>query len=963
MKKDLWQRAEELFHAALELSPEARRDFLYQACGEDIELRRQVETLLSQDEQAGSFLEKPALAGAIAEEFHMIGKTLGHYRISSQIGKGGMGEVFQAKDQVLGRDVAIKLLPGEFAQDADRVSRFQREAKVLASLNHPNIAAIYGLEKSGETNFLVLELVEGETLAERIKAGSVSVEESLKLALQIAEALEAAHEKGVIHRDLKPANIKVTPDGKVKVLDFGLAKAFAGEQADMNLSDSPTLSAAATRQGIILGTAAYMSPEQAKGKAVDKRADIWAFGCVLYEMLTGQAAFQGEDITEILASVVKGEANLDLLPANLNPRVREAITRCLHKDLRRRYQGISDASYEIGQALAIPGGILTPPVTTAEPRNRLRIMLPWIAATAILGVIIGGLVVWKFRPAEPHDVISSEFSLPDGQQFADLYTSSSLDVSRDGKQVVYSAAKGLYIRSVSELTAKPIAGIEEKTFAPFFSPDGKWIGYFTGPDFGKLKKIAVGGGAPEVLCNASGRGWWDEDGTIIYATGDDIMRVSAEGGTPESILNLKSGSLSRPQMLPDGKSLLYTSRPNNGQPKIIVQTLKSGQAKELFTGLEAQYVPTGHIIYRLPNNNNLFAVQFDLAGLNIKGQSASILEGIAQYAISQSGTLAYIPVKPGAAAATKILAWVNREGKEEALPVPPNNYHKIRISPDGKQVALEVTTPNANIWVWDIIGKNMRPLTSDEGTSNASPLWTIDGKRILYTWDRKNVFRGGGVYWKAADGTGEVEKLASVAGRGLFPCSLSPDGKSLVLWEIVWSPTLHQAIGMLSMEGDHAMRELLHDEKYSVQAPRVSPNGRWMAYESYESGKPEIYVCSFPDAKKGTLKISTNGGNSPLWSPDGRELFYNNVDLTMAVPVETEPQFRINGMPAVLFRGTAGKDLGPMWADMANFTYWDIDPDPKHLRFLTVKDLTEAPRRIHIVVNWFEELKRHFPTK
>jgi eukaryotic-like serine/threonine-protein kinase len=653
----------------------------------------------------------------------MIIKTLGHYQITSQLGKGGMGEVFQAKDQVLGRDVAIKVLPGEFVRDADRVSRFQREAKVLASLNHPNIAAIYGLEKSGETNFLVLELVEGETLADRIKAGSISVEESPKLAMQIAEALEAAHENGVIHRDLKPANIKVTPDDKVKVLDFGLAKAFAGEQADMNLSDSPTLSAAATRQGIILGTVAYMSPEQAKGKAVDKRADIWAFGCVLYEMLTGQAAFQGEDITEILASVVKGESNLSLLPANLHPRVREAITRCLQKDLRRRYQGITDASYEIAQALAIPGGILTQPVKIAQPRNRLKIMLPWIMATAILCVTIGVLVIWKFKQTEPRQVIRLDYTLPEGQQFANLYNNCSLAVSPDGKQIVYSAAKGLYIRSVNELTAKSIAGIEEKTNAPFFSPDGKWIGYFSVTDFGKLKKVAIDGGAPEILCDASGgRAWWDADNTIIYCRDHDIMRVSAEGGAPESILNLKSGSLSHPQMMPDGKSILCTSRAKNTQPKIMVQTLKSGQATELFTGLDAQYVPTGHIIYRLPNNNDLFAVQFDLAGLNVKGQAFSMLEGIVQYSISKSGTLAYIPVKPGAAAAKRTLVWVDREGKEETPPVSQNDYLDMSISPDGKRVALMVRTPKSNIWVWDIFGKRMTPLTSDEGAGSSTPM-------------------------------------------------------------------------------------------------------------------------------------------------------------------------------------------------------------------------------------------------
>jgi serine/threonine protein kinase len=896
----------------------------------------------------------------------MIGKKLVHYEITSQLGKGGMGEVYQAKDLTLGRDVAIKVLPEAFARDADRVARFQREAKLLASLNHPNIAAIHGLEESAGTRFLVLELVEGETLADRAKRGSIPIEESLKLALQIAEALEAAHEKGVIHRDLKPANIKVTPDAKVKVLDFGLAKAFAGEQADLNLSNSPTLTRSptlsdmATQQGVILGTAAYMSPEQARGKSVDKRADIWAFGCVLYEMLTGQAAFQGEDVTEILAAVVKGGANLDLLPANLHPRVREVITRCLQKDLKKRYHDIADVRYEIEQVLADPSGVLVQPVMTVESRNKLRIMLPWIAATAILGVIIGGLVVWKFRQAEPRQVMRFDYNLPEGQQFSDLYNRSSLAVSPDGKQIIYSASKGLYIRSVNELTAKPIAGIEEKTSTPFFSPDGKWIGYFSVTDFGKLKKIPVNGGAPEVLCDVGasvGSAWWDEDNTIAYGHDHDIMRVSAEGGTPDSIVMLKSGSLSHPQMLPDGKSILYTSHRNNAPPKIMVQILKSEQAKELFTGLDAQYVPTGHIIYRLPNNNNLFAIQFDLAGLNVKGQPVSILKDIVQYSISKSGTLAYIPLKTGAAAAKRTLVWVDREGKEEALSVTPNGYYDFRISPDGKRVALQVATPKSNIWIWDIIGKSMTPLTSDEGAGSSTPLWSLDGKRIFYTWDREYLFKGG-VYWKASDNTGDAEKLALFPGRGIFASSWSKDGKRLVLWEVA---KIQQEIGMLSMEGNHARKELLHDEKYSVKEPQISPNGRWMAYASNETGKYEIYVCFFPDVEKGKRKVSVSGGNHPIWSPDGRELFYNNVDATMAVPVETDPQFKINGMPTVLFRGTAGKILGPEWADMNDYTYWDISPDGK--RFLMLKDATEAPRKINIVVNWLEELKQRVPVK
>jgi eukaryotic-like serine/threonine-protein kinase len=514
MKKDLWRRAEEIFHAALERSPEARRAFLDEACGEDTELRRQVEMLVSKDEQAGSFLEKPALADATATS--LAGKHYGTYHILSLLGAGGIGEVYRGHDSKLGRDVAIKTLPKEFARDPDRVARFQREAKLLASLNHPNIAAIYGLEESGGTQFLVLELVEGETLADQLKRGPIPVEESLKLAMQIVEALEAAHEKGVIHRDLKPANIKVTPDGKVKVLDFGLAKAFAGEQAEVNLSNSPTLSNAATQQGVILGTAAYMSPEQARGKSVDKRADIWAFGCVLFEMLTGCVAFQGEDVSEILASVIKADVNLDRLPANIHPRVREALSRCLQRDLNRRYQDIRDARYEIEQALADPGGVLVQPVTTVEPRKKLRTLLPWIAATLVLTTIIAGVAVWRLNPSEPRQVIRSEYSLPEGQQFNDI-ARGLLAVSPDGRQFVYVTAEGLYLRSLDEFNAKLIVGTGTSPSNPFFSPDGKWVGYFSAAD-SKLKKIAITGGAPVTLCDVSGfsGGSWGTDNRIVY---------------------------------------------------------------------------------------------------------------------------------------------------------------------------------------------------------------------------------------------------------------------------------------------------------------------------------------------------------------------------------------------------------------------------------------------------------------
>jgi serine/threonine protein kinase len=912
----------------------------------------------------------------------MIGKTLAHYEITSQLGKGGMGEVYRAKDRKLGRDVAIKVLPEEFAKDTDRVARFQREAKLLASLNHPNIAAIHGLEESGGANFLVLELVEGETLADQIKRGPIPVEESLKLALQIAEALEAAHEKGVIHRDLKPANIKVTPAGKIKVLDFGLAKAFAGDQENLNLSNSPTLSNAATQQGVILGTAAYMSPEQAKGKTVDKRADIWAFGCVLYEMLTGQAAFQGEDITEILASVVKGGANLDLLPSNLHPRVREAIIRCLQKDLKRRYSSITDARYEIEQSLADPSGVLVQPVTIMEPRTRLRTILPWAIATLVLGLVIAGMAVWKLKPPKPKRVLRFDYELPAGQQFNNNEIGSAqpqLAISPNGSQFVYGTNEGLYIRSVDALDARLIAGTDKDSANPFFSPDGQWICYASQSDQ-KLKKVAISGGAPVALCDISvfvAGASWDSDNSIVYSDiSSGIMRVSANGGTPESLVKgsfadtTKKGFPAYPHMLSDEKTLLFTNgAATAATTQIMIQSLPSGERKELVKGgWGARYLPTGHIVYTLTNNNifNLFAVPFDLDKLEVTGGSVSVLEGFSAAAFSDSGTLVYVPQPAVVAGATstvssgRILVWVDRQGKEEPLGAESDAYNSPKISPDGTRVALTSTSGNTDIWIWDIPHKIPTRLTFDKA-NNSNPIWTPDGKRIVYRSEQSGGL--GGVYWKTADGIGEAELIGSKSDRAIAPRSLSPDGKILATQELSLA-SLGLDIGMLSMEGKREMKELLQ-EKYWEAEPQISPDGRYVAYQSDESGKVEIYVRSFPDVNKGKWQVSSGGGDSPLWSPDGRELFYRSSDATMSVEVATEPTFK-RGNPKILFRGTYSAQA---LLKMAT-TQWDIHPNGK--KFLMMKPAAStgtAPAaaspqpKINIVVNWFEELKARVPVK
>ncbi|MBN1905211.1 MAG: serine/threonine-protein kinase [Deltaproteobacteria bacterium] len=906
----------------------------------------------------------------------MIGKTLSHYEIISLLGKGGMGEVYQAKDLTLGRDVAIKVLPIEFAQDADRVTRFQREAKLLASLNHPNIAAIHGLEESGGTNFLVMELIEGDTLAERLKRGPIPIEESLKLSLQITEALEAAHEKGIIHRDLKPSNIKITPDEKVKVLDFGLAKAYAGEQNEAKSSDSPTISNAATRQGVILGTAAYMSPEQAKGKAVDKRADIWAFGCVLFEMLTGRAAFSGSDVTDIIAAVIRAEPEWGSLPLNIHSRLREVIERSLKKDVKDRYRDISDVKADIQRVITDPSGVLVKPVIVSESRMRLRNILPWVAAAVIVTAIIAWVVVWKLMPPEPKQVMRFACELPEGQQFNQhpLLGAFILSVSPDGNQLVYAADDGLYLRSVDSMEAKSIAGTDKGSLEPFFSPDGKWIGYWSSSE-NKLKKVAISGGAPIVLCNTAPLvigASWNTDDTIVYSDAQSgIMRIPAGGGTPVSLIKgsvekLNEGFPANPQMLPDGDTLLFTNITglNMVNWQVMVQSLKTGERKVvLHSGFEARYLPTRHLVYTLAgkNFNSIYAIAFDLDKLDVAGGSVPIIENMRANAVSDSGTLAYIPgnftpVIIVAKSSEGTLVWIDREGKEEPLGTLPNEYAFPKISPDGTQVAFSIG-PDANedIWIWDVMRKTQTRLTFDK-TRELVPIWTLDGKRIVY-WSNHEYADNGGVYWKASDGTGDVEKLFSLPDRAMHPFSWSSDGKTLVLQEV--DSTSNVDISMLQMEGERKRNLLFQKPEFTEGLPKISPDGRWMAYFSDESDNMEVYVRPFPDVDKGKWQVSTSGGACPLWSPDGRELFYLALDnYVMAVPVETKPAFSL-GTPKKLFKNIyTGIYIG-------GATPWDIHPDGK--RFLMIKpqgtDSSASKNTINVVVNWFEELKQRVPNK
>jgi serine/threonine-protein kinase len=673
-------------------------------------------------------------------------------------------------------------------------------------------------------------------------------------------------------------------------------------------------------------------------------------------MLTGRQLFTGETVSETLAAVLMREPDFSTLPLNLHPRIRLLLERCLEKEPKNRYHDIADVRVDIQKALADPSGVLVQPVTIIKPRRGLRLGLPWVAAAVVLAAIIAGLAVWKLKLPEPHQVIRSEYTVPEGQQLgSDLPT---LAVSPDGKQFVYSTPKGLYVRSLDEFDAKLIIGTETNPVNPFFSPDGKWIGYFSRSD-NKLKKLAISGGAPVTLCDASfvlGANWGADDRIVYGDYPKGIQGVSANGGTPELILK---GYLILPQPLPDGKSVLFTSGPP--PYKIIVQSLQSGERKELFAGDSARYLSTGHIVYGV--ENNLLAVPFDLKTLKVTGGPIPVVEGVwratanraPHYAVSDSGTLAYIPGKTGAAG-QRTLVWVDRKGKDVPIAAAPNSYDAPRISPDGTRVALDVGTDNkSDIWILDLLRETMTRLTFNE--SSECPIWTPDGKRIAF---------GSGplpkteVYWKAADGTGADERLSSEEQIYQEPMSWSRDGKTLLITMLsLKTNSFRTNIDALPMEGSHNLKPLLQDN-FNETYPKISPDGRWVAYVSDESGKGEIYVRPFPEVNKGKWQVSTSGGDIPLWSPDGRELFYLSYDSVMAVSVETRPTLSF-GTPKTLFRLTY----------IAGNTYpgmpWDISPDGK--RFLMIKEVgptgkpAEAPRKINIVLNWIDELKQRVPGK
>jgi serine/threonine-protein kinase len=905
-----------------------------------------------------------------------IGSKLGSYEITSLLGKGGMGEVYRARDTKLKREVAIKILPDEFSRDADRTSRFQREAEVLATMNHPNIAAIYDVAEANETRFLVLELVEGETLAERIQRGRIPVEESIHIAHSICEALEAAHERGIVHRDLKPGNVKITPDGKVKVLDFGLAKAIDNAPANSTLSNSPTM-ISATRGGMILGTAAYMSPEQARGENTDARSDVFSFGCVFYEMLTGRQGFQGRTVSDILASVLARELDFSLLPPRLNPKIPQLIRRAAEKEPKRRWQAVGDMRVEIEASMAAPYE------EPAAHRPLWKRAIP-IVVTAVVVAAATAALMWNPRTVKRAGITRFPFVLPEGQRLT-RPGRHMVTLSPDGAKLVYVANYQLYLRSMADMESRPIPGTNLDPDSPFFSPDGQWVGFHSSTE-NKLKKIAISGGAAVTICDDPlpfGASWTSDDQILLGGGSAGILRVPANGGKPETIISVKPDEFAHgPQLLPGGNAILFTLATGVAEDrwekaKIVVQSLKSGDRKIVQDGGgDARYLPSGHIIYA--SGSTLLAFPFDLQKLARSGGPVPVVEGVlrtpasgvttaaAQFSVSDSGSMVYVPGEADSSV-NRVLVLVDRDGTRKPIPVPAAPYFTPRFSPDGKQLAAGTDDgKEAAIWVYDLSGAtSMRKLTF--GGGNRFPLWSRDGKHIVFASDREG---DPALFWQRADGNGAAERLAQPEGKKAFfsPDSWSLDGKTL-LFSTGSGPGVAGDTGIWSVvTGDRdAKPSVLIDTPRRDDSASVSPDGHWIAYESSELGQLQIYVQSFPPTT-GKYQITTTGGAFPVWSQDGKQLFFvqNRTGGGLAstqifsVDVQTQPGFTF-GKPTPLpienirINGRPGLPRG-----------YDISPDGKQfVVMLSPQDskVSGAAEQINVTLNWVEDLKQRLGAK
>lgn len=899
------------------------------------------------------------------------GTRLGPYEIQAPVGAGGMGEVYRARDTKLRRDVAIKILPEIFTSNPERLARFEREARMLAALNHSHIGAIYGVEDAGGFHALVLELVEGETLWERLRRGPLILREALAIARQIADALEAAHEKGIVHRDLKPSNVKITPDGTLKVLDFGLAKTTASDAGRLDSEELPTMTEDPTSAGAILGTTAYMSPEQARGKTIDKRTDIWAFGCVLFEMLSARKAFSGETASDTVAAILEREPPWGRLPAATPTAVRRLLRRCLEKDPNRRLRDMGDARIELEDALGAPA---------ESELGRGKLMTRRTAITALAGAAVGAAVggvfgsVWKRRPA-PRGLTRFSIPLPEGT-FAVASFNKRVAISPDGWHIAFNVISGgvsnyisvgndiFYLHSLRELEPKLLP---YEAGAAFFSPDGRWLG-FMGTAAAKpvLRKMALDGGPAEDVCSRGyvGATWAADD--MIYFVSEvpgGLVRVAAAGGEPKEVVKIDLAKGERqhryPCALPGGRGILLTVGTADSETfddaRIAVLNLQTGQTKTLVEGgTHPRYSPSGHLLYT--RDGKIFAVSFDADRLKTSGQAFPVLDGVlmsrnsgvANYDVSASGDLVYVPGVSDKGERT--LMWVDRNGNAEPLKLPPKAYLHPRISPDMRQLAVEIEGPNHNFYVYDFAREVLSHMTTD-GVSHW-PVWSPDGTQLVY---RSGVMGHFKMWEVPADRSRPATQLPG-SGISQSAESWSPDGHALAYTAITAEAGAHIMVESL-VEGDHESHPFA-DIKAAAGSPKFSPDGHWLAYCSSETKKPQVYVQAFPGPGPKT-QVSSDGGTDPVWKRTGGELYFRNGDKMMAVAVSTTPTFT-GGHPRTLWEERYSHGMstscGPPGATSSNY---DVTADGQ--RFLMIKD--EAPdtavsKQIVVVLDWADEVNR-----
>ena len=896
------------------------------------------------------------------------GTRLGAYEITGLLGAGGMGEVYRATDTKLGREIAIKTLPAALASDTDRLARFEREAKLLAALNHAHIASVYSLDEHEGVQYLAMELVEGETLEEELKQGALPTEDALRLALQIAEALEAAHEKGVVHRDLKPANVMVTRDGVVKVLDFGLAKAFSGNPSEASPLRSPALSAAMTQQGLILGTAGYMSPEQASGQATDQRADIWAFGVVLYEMLTGMPVFSGESVPHLLADVLKTDPDWNRLPKHLHPRLRLLLERCLAKRVRDRYHSIADVRVDIEHVLSDPKGLVQPPTEEAVGlRRSIGGRMAAGISLLVAGGLIAGAIVWQLRPAPSLRV--TRFSLHLEGPLQPL--SGAIALSPDGQRIVYAANDQLYSRRLDQDDAIAIPGSEQAS-NPFFSADGRSLAFFTGT---QLKTVGLNGERPRVLANVSPQGIvgaWDTDDRIIFGqqAGAELSQVSAIGGEVERFAQLEDYILlGYPDVLPGGEWVLFAgARRRASDMEIVAQNVATGEHKIVVEhGTFPRYVPTGHLLFG--RDATLYAVAFDPKRVEARGKAVPVVPGvtvderndIARYRVASNGTLIYVPqtdVDAGKAA----LVRVDRRGHRQRLSTELRNYTRPRVSPDGSRVAVEVSEADGStqIYVMDLASGMATQLTF-EGTENRGPVWTPDSRDVLF---RSNRGDSTSIWRKAADGVGEAIHVIDGTDR-LLATEVLPSGALLYQDQGEGG-----GLDILSFDlaGDGPATPFLATPANEFAA-RASPDGAWIAYLSDKTGGENwIYIRPYSSTGGGERTVAAILSAAPVWSRRGDEVFLlTSPGVALASAAVTSTATTLTpAKPERLFAFDADFEIRPNFAETAPY---DVMPNGDLIAVLQRGSALEAAGAsaaqptIRVVLNWFEELKRLVPTE